>query len=375
MNNINQNQTQDQSHGEEEIDLIELALKLWKKRIFIIKIAAIAAAVGVVVALTSPVEYTSSSSFVPQVSGGSSSGGSLSSLAKLAGVSLGSGGSSSGSLSPMVYPNVMNNIKLQKELINTPFFFEEYGKNITLLDYYTSEEYQKFSIKKYTIGLPFLILGAIRGEETKEDNSVGEADQSLQFYTEEEASCVEVLKGAVSLNIDDKNGYVSITATMPSAITAAQVVNRVQELLQNYVTEFKIEKALIEYEFINDRYNEVKSDFEQKQMAYAKFKDSNKILTSATSQILGTTLQSEYELARSTFNELAVQLVQAEIKIKEDTPIFTVIEPSKVPNQRSAPRRSLILMAFTFLGGVIGCGIVLLSDFVKTIKLPEDEVK
>ncbi len=348
----------------EEIDLIEVVGRLWCKRIFIVKVTAIFVAIGLLVGIFSAEEFTSECVMVPQTSGVSFSSSGMGSLAQLAGISLG-GMSSEEALSTAVYANVLRNINFQKELIHTPFYFEEYKREITLHDYYTSEEFEKFSIKKYTIGLPGLIMKSIKGEapEIELPQSVG---SELLYYTNDEMKCVEKLEDLIMLEVEDVDGYVTISATMPEAILSTQVVRRVQSLLQQYITEFKVEKATASYNYVKARYDEAKVEFEAKQREYAKFKDSNKLLTSAMSQIGEISLYSEYNIATSKYQELASQLVQSELKVKEDTPTFTVIEPAKVPNRRSAPKRVLILVLSGFLGGIMACGLVLMLDFLKS---------
>ena len=62
-----------------------------------------------------------------------------------------------------------------------------------------------------------------------------------------------------------------------------------------------------------------------------------------------------------------MQLEQAKIKVKETTPILTIINPVTVPYKKSAPSRPIILLAFTFLGCVLGMGCVLGIPFVAEV--------
>ena len=68
---------------DDEIDLIALLKTVFRARRFIIRAATFLAVVGVDVALFSPVIYTASSTFMPQLSEGPSSS-SLGGLASLA---------------------------------------------------------------------------------------------------------------------------------------------------------------------------------------------------------------------------------------------------------------------------------------------------
>jgi LPS O-antigen subunit length determinant protein (WzzB/FepE family) len=73
---------------------------------------------------------------------------------------------------------------------------------------------------------------------------------------------------------------------------------------------------------------------------------------------------------------MAKQLEQSKMQVKKDTPVFTIIQPVQVPIKSSNSRvRTLIL--WTFLGGVIGCGIVLSTGWMPKFKVQfaEEEKK
>ncbi len=278
------NKVQQQNNfEEEEIDIMAIILRLWEKRWFIIKVTCVFAVLGVFVAIFTLKEYTASCVVVPETKGGAFSASSLGGLAAMAGINLGA--SSGGEmLSPMMYDKLMKNIDLRKELMQTPINWEEYEEPVTILDYYTNPDYKKSSVlgsvKKYTIGLPFTILNTIRGEQKKEEMQLPSDGPKLSAYTQDEMKCIKAFAGQYSVMADKKNGDVTITARMPEALAAAQVVDAVQNLLQKYVIELKLQKAEVNYEYIKQRYDEAKVVFEQKQEEYAKFQDANKVLTS-----------------------------------------------------------------------------------------------
>ena len=271
-------------------------------------------------------------------------------------------------LSPMMYDKLMKNIDLRKELMQTSINWKEYDEPITILDYYTNPDYAKTTVlgtvKKYTIGLPGVILKAIRGDQKKEDMVMPSNGPKLSAYTQDELKCIKAFAQQFSIMADKKNGDVTISARMPEALAAAQVVDAVQNLLQKYVIELKLQKAEINYEYIKQRYDEAKVVFELKQEEYAKFQDANKVLSTALSKAKEEQMRSEFSVARDLFNQLTTQLVQAEMKIKEDIPILTVVEPVQVPLERSKPQRVKILFIWCFLGGVLGCGLILGSDWL-----------
>lgn len=364
----NNNVQQQNNFEEEEIDIMAIILRLWEKRWFIIKVTCVFAVLGVFVAIFTPKEYTASCVVVPETKGGAFSASSLGGLAAMAGINLGS--TSGGEmLSPMMYDKLLKNINLRKELMQTKLTFEEYDEPVSILDYYTNPIYKKSSvlgtIKKYTIGLPFTILKAIRGEGDTTEVLLPSDSKSLTAYTKDELKCIKAFEKQFSIMADKKNGDVTVSARMPEALAAAQVVDAVQNLLQKYVIELKLQKAEVNYEYIKQRYDEAKVVFEQKQEAYAKFQDANKVLSTALSKAKEEQMRSEFNVAKDLFNQLTTQLVQAEMKIKEDIPILTVVEPVQVPLEKSAPKRVQILFIWCFLGGVLGCGLILGGDWLK----------
>lgn len=361
-NNIQNQQNQFQ---EEEIDIMAIVKRLWEKKTFIIKTVCVFAVLGVFVALFSPKVYTSSCTFVPQTSK-KSGGGGLSSLAALAGISLGDMGSGE-TLSPVIYPQFLDNIDFRKDLMYSKIKFEEYQEPVALIDYYTNPEYAKFNlistIKKYTIGLPFMLLNAIRGEQEPLDLSG--AEEKMNSYSEEEFKCSEILGKCVSIQLEEKKGYITITANMGEPIAAAQLCQRVFDLLQKYVTEFKIMKVQNQLNFINNRFEETKSQYEEKQKALASFMDANKVISTAQAKIEQERLASEYNMANAIYTEMARQRLQAEIQVKEDTPILSAVKPVVVPFKKSKPQKVKILFIWCLLGGVLGCGLILGSDWLR----------
>lgn len=220
------------------------------------------------------------------------------------------------------------------------------------------------TVLKYTIGLPGVIIHAIRKDaDTLKVPAV--EGQKYNYYTKDEYQCAKILKKVIQLNLDEKKGYITLSVEMPEPLAAAQLAQTCFELLQRYITEFKIQKAQANMSFVQERYNDAKADFESKQLALAQFKDANRVLSTATASTKLEQLNSEYNISYAIYTELSKQLLQAGIQVKEDTPILTAVQPVVVPYKKTKPKRSQILVIWTFLGFVVGCGYVFGADFFK----------
>lgn len=362
--------TPSQTSVEQEIDLIELFRKLWSKRKFIIKVTVVFAILGVLIALFSAKVYTAQCTIVPQT-GGKTSGGNLSGLAAMAGINI--GGAESGELlSPKVYSKILTSVPFQKDLMQVNIKFQEYDEPVRLLDFYTDEKYHKFSLigtlKKYTIGLPGVIIGAIKGEPKESELFVGNDSLIvIESLTKRENDCMKAMREVVSLNLNDKEGYFTLSAYMPEALAAAQLASATQMLLQKYVTAFKIEKVKNNMQFVESRYQEAKEEFETKQQELASYRDANRNFALESARTNEERLKTQSDLLFSVYSELAKQREQANIQVKETTPIFTVVNPVTVPTERSKPARGLICIAFIFFGGIMGIGLVLVLPLLAKI--------
>lgn len=343
---------------DDEIDLIALAKTAWSGRRTIIKITLLFMVLGVFIAIFTPNQYSVTATLVPQASSGSKLGG-LSSLAAMAGFNMDMG--TTAELSPAIYPKIVQSVPFKLELLQTKIDFKGKDHPISLYDYYTNEENQGFnllgSIKKYTIGLPAVIIKAIRGKQ-EEAFVIQDSQHEIIALSTEEYSILKSIGESVTLSAHVKEGTLTLTSTMPEAIAAAQLGQSALTMLQSYITKYKIEKAQEQLDFIQERFEVKKEEFEQAQLNLAKFRDRNKFMSTAIAKTEEERLQSEYQITFSVYNELAKQLETSKIRVKEETPVLTVIEPITIPNEKSKPRRSLIVFIWVFLGGIIGIGWV-----------------
>ncbi|MRT94862.1 GNVR domain-containing protein [Ancylomarina sp. 16SWW S1-10-2] len=355
--------------AEDEIDLIQLAKTLWAGRRTVIKTTLIFMALGLFIALFSAKEFTASTTMVPQsAKGGSSLGGSLGGLAAMAGINLGSAGSGS-TIPPSLYPKIIESVPFQKEMMKTLLTIEGQKEKVSFQDYYLEIAKPGLFgyIKKYTIGLPGLILNAIRGKDQGALSEVEGNDQLLTI-SQYDKKLMNILSSQLSLEVNDKDGYVSISSRMPEARPAAEMVQRAQVLLQEAITDFKIKKAKEQMTFIEERYAEKEAAFTVAQNKLARFRDQNKNVSTAMAQTQMERLQSEFSMASSVYTELAKQLETQKIQVKEDTPVFTIIDPVSVPLDKSKPKRPMILIIWIFLGGIVGVGMVFGKEFFASIK-------
>lgn len=305
---------------------------------------------------------------VPQLGNDSRSKlGGLGGLAALAGITLDA--NQGAEMLPIMYPQILNSIPFQIELMKTLLNFRKRQEPITVFDYFT--KYKKPSafavIKKYSVGLPVVIIDAINGKPAAPTLPGDSTNYPIQL-NENQITVQRTLEQLISLEVNSKDNYLTLTTRMPEPMAAAQLAQKAQNLLRIYITEYKIEKAKVNLNFIQGSYNDAKAEFENAQVSLAEVTDRNKNLKSGLPRIETDKIQTRYTITFNLFQESAKQLAQAKLQLKQDTPVFTIIQPVSVPFEKSKPNRTLILFISLFLGGVFGIGIVFGREFISTLK-------
>ena len=362
---------------EEEINLIEVARTLWTSRRTILLIMLIFGALGLFFALVSPIEYTAKTIIVTRAESRGSGTGNLGGLAALVGINLGSAMEAGNELTPIDYPEFIQSLSFQKTLMYTPITWQRFPNPVTLFDYY--DKYHKPGvlkvIRQYTIGLPAVIIGWVKGKGKEvEGIKTGTADDGLVYLSNSEQGVRGILTKKLKLTLNPNNNFITLEARAPEAKAAAQLAGKARELLQEKVTELKINKATQNLQFTKVLYNEKKLEFIASQDRLAQFRDKNLYLESEMAKTEEERLLSEYQIAFSVYNELAKQMENAKIRIKEDTPIFSVIEEATVPTVKSWPKTEKIMLIWIFMGGAVGFVWVLAKRFLREARKKWEEM-
>ena len=367
---MEENPTYNMPQEEEGIDIIGLIRQLWDGKKTIIICTAVFIVLGLVMALTMKRTYSVSSTMVPQMNSRSNS--SLSSLASLAGIDMGMANAGS-DLSPVIYPQIVSSVPFRLELMNTPLHYEKVDTMVSMFTY--AQEYNKPGlgsyILKYTVGLPGTLLGLLRKE--KEDPvfvdaaGLGESGPRPLKVSKDEEIMLKALSRDVSLSVDKKEGYLTLHVTGSEPLQTAELALKTQQMLQEEVTRFRTEKAQEQLDYVQARYNEIKAETESLQAQLATVRDRSQDMTTTRARIEQERLQTKYNVSSAIYSEMAKQLEQAKMQVKRDTPTLTVIQPVTVPRQPSNSRAKTLIV-WTFLGFILGCGIVLARGYWPKVK-------
>jgi uncharacterized protein involved in exopolysaccharide biosynthesis len=277
--------------------------------------------------------------------------GGLGSLAGLAGINLDMG--RNGALTPELYPEIAQSTSFLLKVIMEPVYFEKNDTTVSSFIYFDKVYTPGYidNLLNYTVGLPSKVRSWFREKPIISSN---EPNKNIIRLTSEEDRTIEKLLKRITISVDNKSGILTIKTEMPDAYASAQLAENVVNLLTNEIINYKISKAQQNLEFIQERFDESKKRFELTQKELALFTDRNQNFRTSVAQTEMQRLQNDYNIAFEVYKGLATQLEQAKIKVKEDTPIFTILDAPQVPLFKSKPKKVIILITSIFFGAFIG---------------------
>ncbi len=359
-----------------DLDFISLIKFIWNSRKIIFYTVAICIFFGLLVAFLKPVMYKASATLLPSTQKQSSSLGNLSSLASMTGLNLGSIIGQTEGISIDIYPQIVNSYPFLNDFIHEKFMFEDFDESISIYDYVVSDTVNSKGGSKlfqYTLGLPWTIKEALFSK--KEKRITKEIDYGVINLTDEELMAINLARDLLQIEVEKKTGLVNVSALAEEPILVAQYVQKGVALLQNYIIAYKTKQVKQNLDFVQERYDEKKKEYELVQNKYFNYKDSHRNVISERVDSDFQILSDEYDIASAVYKSIAQQLEQAKIAVKEQTPVFAVLEPVKVPTNKYSPNRKIILVLSVFVGVFLGICIVFVKNFFGILNLKKEEDK
>ena len=340
---------------EGEIDLLELGRKIWNGRKLILKWCGIAIVIGLVIGFSIPKEYTTRVLLVPEMSESKNSLGGLGALAGMAGINVGGATSGTDAVYPDLYPDVVASIPFVVELFDVRVTDSKGNIQTDVFDYLN--EHTRSPWWNAVFSVPGKIIGGITSLFSDEKKTGGTTDPFC--LTQEEMDVVRTLGQRISVTVDKKTSAVTLAVTMQDPLVSATLTDTLMRNLQNYITEYRTNKARHDLEFTQKLYDEARQNYYRMQQKYAKYMDANQNIVLRSVRTEQERLQNEMNLAYNLYNQMAQNLQVAKAKVQETTPVYTVIQPATVPLKASKPSKAIILVGAVFLAGIAAVAWIL----------------
>ncbi|MCC5928968.1 MAG: hypothetical protein JJU28_06955 [Cyclobacteriaceae bacterium] len=351
MSNLTPGHNSNNSNTEiDQINISELLMVLWKSRKPTIKATSVFFILGIVIAFTSQIEYQSNCKLLPEVRDVNRNNlTGLSNLAGLAGINLDLI-DNQGSLKPELYPQIVQSLPFRQELIYEELNFSRIKRKISFYAFFSEKIGQSFFYKtKKTIF-------SIFSKDSKDEFAHGEG-QNIILISKEMRDLLDELGERIAISVDKKDGMISVSATMPDPLASAELTDKCVRLLQRHITDYKLSQLRMNKAFIKERFNEAEDRLQASRKKLAIYDDKNINVISSLVRSEKQHLENEYNFAFELYKSLGAQLEQSEIKVKEETPVFTIIEPVVVPLEKSKPKRLYIILASIIIGLLLSSSI------------------
>ena len=307
----NNNLSQPQEQYDDEIDLRELFGVLWAGKIKIIAITAVFAIASVIYALSVPNQYKATALLAPaQSDGGGLSGalGQLGGLASLAGVSLGGGEG--------------GEAQIAQEIMKSWSYIESFiADNNIAVEVYAAEGWSKGS-NKLQINDDVYDTENNQWLVENETGVVGPPTSWMMF---------KAFSKLLAVSEDKKSGLVSVSIEYYSPQIAKQWVDMYVEAVNRFMQQRQVDKV-------------------------------TKNITYLQEQIEKTSIAEMQEVFYTIIEEQTKNKMLAEASPEY---VFVAVSPSMVPEEKSQPKRALICILGTLLGGMLSVLLVLIMHYAR----------
>lgn len=335
----------------------DILIFLQRSLIAVLVFAVLGALAGMYYAFSKPDDYKSEVTVMPEASAGSSPGvGNLGSLAGLAGINIDNSGSDV--IRPDLYPDVLQSIPFALQLLNQPVYSKNY-KTVLPLQTYLKRQQQETAFQRFLGNTsdtqPVAAKPAPANLADPKNYS-----KALQVSPEQEGLAA-TLTNRITTTYERRTGIVTIEVVMPDPVVAATVARLSLEYLTNYITSYRTQKVRNQERFLIQQVEQSRRRYQSAEYELENYRDRNRSLYSGLARISEQRLQAEFLLAQNVYNDLSRQLEQAKIRVQEETPVFKMLEPPRIPLRPNGPRRTLLSVIGLAAGVVAGLGWTLLT--------------
>ena len=307
-----ENNAQMNDQYDDEIDLRELFTVLWAGKIKIIAVTAVFAIASVIYALSVPNQYKATALLAPaQSSGGGLSGalGQLGGLASLAGVSIGGGESSEA--------------QIAQEIMKSWNFIEGFiADNDLAVELFAAEGWSKGSNTLKINGDDYDVE---KSEWLIEDDDTGELRPPSSW------KLFKAFSERLAVSEDKKSGLVSVSIEYYSPQIAKQWLDMYVSAVNAHMQKRKVAE-------VTNNINYLQAQIEKTSIAEMR-------------EVFYTIIEEQ------TKNKM----------VAEASPeyAFVAVSPSMVPEEKSQPKRALICILGTLLGGMLSVLLVLIMHYAR----------
>lgn len=347
-------------------DLFGLARQLFRGRRIIIRNTIIGGILGICIALCNYKTWTSEIVLAPEIAGEGTLSG-LSSMASLAGISL---GSNSEAIYPELYPEIIESTPFIVELFDIPVTTMD-GEKMTFLQFLRNKSkrplhsYPMWYLKQ---GIKY-VKEMIAPDPRKK---VGDRIDPFMLSSEDEVLITQVSQSVVTSFVNKSDQIITLGVTTQDPLVSAIMVDSVRARLQQKVTIYRTQKARNDMEYTKKIMDETYNEYKKISEKYTSFSDSHFNATLSSVRVEEQDLEHQMSQCYESYTQLKQQYNAARARVQERTPAFTVIKPARVEIKPSSTPKIVVAFLWCFMFFFLTSIHVLcwdtLKGWIRTIK-------
>jgi uncharacterized protein involved in exopolysaccharide biosynthesis len=323
----------EQLYGEASVNVLAAFALAWRGRLMILVVAAMACAMGTVLALReSPVYRSSFSLFVKGSAQSTSAVGQFAGISKSLGLDLGGE-----SLAVDIHELAISR-RVRHEILSRNWLVSG-GGEVSLYKFW---------------GLLDSTSEDTLAQRTVDPKIVEEALERLRLV-------ITVAKRPTELIV--------VAVDIADPVLAANLAEFLSSFLRSQYIELRQKNARVEREFVAERLTETKLNLNSAEIALAEFIGANQAFRqSATLTQQYSMLQREVDALSQVYLALRPQLEMAKIEEVRQMPLIEVLDHPEIPVTPIRPDRFTMVAVASILGVLIGVVLVFAFAYVRFVR-------
>lgn len=341
-----------------KFDLINLFRLIWGYRKLIIIVSLSSAIIGVIYSLFIPNRFSVTIKMLPLTEQSQNKG--ISNFASIAGIDLENGGMGN-HLTPALYPTIVNSTLFLDSLARHKLRFEKSKENLTYYEYIKKQH--KGDLTDFFMNF----FSKLNFMSSSNSEDIFEFHTELKPLTLEEKKTLSFLNAKIKIIVDEKLGLITLNTTIQDRLAALDLSHKAQDLLESTVIKYRLQRAKENLDFSKKLYDDRKSVLDSVELKLNLFRDQNLGISTSQARAKLQNLETQYSIAANVFSQVAKQVEQDKIEVSKNTPSFAIIEPGRLPIEKSNMRKWQVVLIFAFVGLFVVIILIIVRKIINEI--------
>lgn len=338
------------------IDLRIIFRRMKERKMLYIIILPIVIALSALHIFNMPRYYTTETSLAPEVDDPTSGGG-LSSIAASFGFDL-SQMQTTDAITPLLYPDLMDDNKFVVDLFEIQVTSFDDSIHTDYYSYLTKYQEQPWT-EPITKWLEKKLAPKKKNEKVVANND----GANPYILSKKDDGVVGHIRDDIEISVDKKTGVISISATAQDPLICKTLADSVTVRLQDFITKYRTSKAQKDVDYYKHLMEDAQAAYEKVRRKYAEVSDANQDVVLETVKSELEDMENDMQLKYNQYTTYQTQYQAAIAKLRDKTPVFTILKGANVPIKPAGPKRVVFIL-----------GMMLLSFFAISLYIAKDEI-